>query len=105
MKIKVLLSLALALGIAQATFAQATPKVGTRQANQQERIVAGAQSGQLTPREAGKLEMQQAKIQHDKRAAKADGVVTPRERARLKREQNRASRHIAREKHDGQTRR
>ncbi|HLZ34908.1 MAG TPA: hypothetical protein VKP13_12895 [Nitrospira sp.] len=37
--------------------------------------------------------------------AKADGVVTHKERARIGTAQNRASRHIAREKHDRQGKR
>jgi uncharacterized membrane protein YebE (DUF533 family) len=37
--------------------------------------------------------------------AKSDGVVTNKERARIGAAQNRASRHIAREKHDAQGKR
>lgn len=80
----------------------ATPKVRQRQENQQARIQEGRQSGELTKNETTKLEVQQAKIQHDKKVAKSDGVVTPAERQKLKREQNRASRNINRQKHDAQ---
>ena len=96
---------ALAFLVGAGGFAQsATPRVTGRQVNQQQRIKEGVKSGELTKREAARLEAQQAKIQHDKRKAKADGVVTPAERARLQREQNRASRTIYRQKHDAQTR-
>ena len=59
-------------------------------------------SGQLTPREAARLEKRQDKLQADQARAKADGVVTPQERARLQREANRNNRAIAGEKHDRQ---
>jgi len=57
----------------------ATPKVTKRQVNQQARIREGVKSGELTKKEAVKLEGQQAKISHDKAKAKSDGVVTERE--------------------------
>jgi hypothetical protein len=80
----------------------ATPGVDARQERQQQRIDQGIASGELNKREAGRLEREQGRIEADKEAAKADGVVTKQERAKLNREQNRASRHIAREKHDRQ---
>lgn len=84
-------------------FAQAdTPGIDRRQANQAKRIDQGIASGQLTPREANRLEREQNRITRMEDRAKADGVVTDKERARLNRAQNRASRHIAREKHDAQ---
>ena len=82
----------------------ATPVVKERQVNQQERIGQGVKSGELTPGETQRLEGREAKIQHDKKAAKADGTVTAAERAKLHREQNRTSKAIYRQKHDGQTR-
>ena len=57
----------------------ATPKVKAEQIEQQKRIHHGAVTGELTRKEAARLEMQQSKIRHDKHAAKADGVVTPAE--------------------------
>ncbi len=76
------------------------PVVQQREANQQQRIEQGVRSGQLTPREAGRLEAQQARIQQSEARMKADGNLTPRERAKLTREQNRASRNIYRKKHN-----
>lgn len=80
----------------------AMPGVEKRQQVQQRRIGRGIESGQLTPREAVRLEREQARIERAQRRAEADGKVTPRERARLHRKQDRASRHIYREKHDAQ---
>ncbi len=82
----------------------ATPRATQRQVNQQARINQGRASGELTPRETAGLEVQQAKIRHDKRVAKSDGVVTPRERMKLHREQKRANKNIAIQKHDRQKR-
>ncbi len=75
-----------------------------RQENQEQRIENGVASGQLTGREAARLERQDARIDRRAERARADGVVTPGEGARLTRQQNRASRHIYRQKHDRQTR-
>lgn len=76
------------------------PVIQQREANQQQRIEQGVRSGQLTPREAGRLEGQQARLQQNEARMKADGNLTPRERARLTREQNRSSRNIYRKKHN-----
>ncbi len=76
------------------------PVIQQREVNQQSRIDQGIRSGELTPREAGRLEAQQAKIQQDEARMKADGNLTPRERTKLTREQNRASRDIYRKKHN-----
>ncbi len=95
--VQVLLGLSLLL----AASAHAVP---SRAARQEARIRRGERSGELTPREANRLERQQARIHRDRAAARADGRVTPRERARINREENRASRAIFREKHDRQRR-
>lgn len=95
----------LVLGLTSALKAQTvTPKVTTRQVNQQARIHEGVKSGELTRKEAAGLQIQQASVRRHKKAAKADGVVTPRERRSLKRHQNRASRSIAHQKNDVQAR-
>ena len=91
---------AIALPVAAQT---STPRVDQRQANQEARIQQGVQSGQLTAKEAAKLEKGQAKVQAAEDKAKADGVVTPKERAKLAKKQNKQSRKIYREKHDKQT--
>jgi hypothetical protein len=68
--------------------------------NQQGRINQGINSGQVTPREAGRLEAEQAKIKQDELRAKSDGNVTPKERAKLTKEQNKASKDIYKLKHN-----
>jgi len=92
---------ALTLGFCGAAFAQA----GTiqRDANQQQRIEQGLQSGQLNTREAARLENEEARVERDQSRAMKDGKLTPQEKARLAREQNQVSRDIYREKHDAQT--
>ena len=81
----------------------ATPGIDKRQANQDKRIQQGVQSGQLTRKEAARLEKGQARIERMEQRAKADGVVTKKERAQVQQQQNVQSRRIARQKHDGQT--
>ena len=111
MKIQTLIA-AVALTLGGAAFAQApaapagpvaTPRIDQRQANQQKRIDQGVASGQLTGREAVRLERREGKIAVNEAKAKADGVVTPAERRRLRGEENRASKAIYRQKHDRQT--
>ena len=74
-----------------------------RDVNQQERIEQGLKSGQLTTREAARLEREEAKVERDQARALRDGPLSPAEKARLAREQNKVSRDIYREKHDAQT--
>jgi len=76
------------------------PGIQQREQNQQQRIQQGIGSGQLTPREAGRLEAGQARIEQRESRMKADGVLTRSERRKLTREQNRASRAIYRKKHN-----
>lgn len=84
--------------------AQSTPTIDQRQANQNARIANGAATGQLSKREAARLNAGQAKVAGMEAAAKADGKVTRAERKAIKHEQNKQSRRIARQKHDGNKR-
>lgn len=81
----------------------ATPGVDQRQANQERRIQQGVRSGQLTEREAARLERGQDRVEKMEDQAKADGKVTAKERVRLHRAQDRQSAAIYKEKHDRQT--
>jgi len=84
-------------------YAQAeTPVIDQRQINQEHRIDQGIANGQLNRREARRLDRQQDRIDRMENRANSDDVVTGKERARIGAAQNRASRHIAREKHDRQ---
>ena len=80
----------------------ATPVIDTRLKSQERRIQNGKANGQLTEREAGRLENRQDKIRSDLDAAKADGAVTKQERAKLHRNLDRSSGAIAQQKHDRQ---
>ena len=102
MKITILAAVVTAIALPAAA-QTSTPLVDKRQANQETRIQQGVQSGQLTPKEAAKLEKGQAKVQAAEDKAKADGVVTPKERAKLAKKQNKQSKKIYKEKHDKQT--
>jgi hypothetical protein len=96
----------LTLGLSGMAFAESeTPVIDQRQANQEKRIDQGIASGQLNEREANRLDRQQNRVDRMENRAKADGVVTGRERAKIGAAQNRASRNIAREKHDRQGKR
>lgn len=79
-----------------------TPLIDQRQANQEHRIDQGMASGQLSEREARRLDRRQDHIDRMENHAEADGVMTRKERARIGAAQGRASRQIAREKHDRQ---
>lgn len=76
------------------------PVIQKREANQQKRIEQGVKSGELTPKEAGRLEAREAKIKQDEERMKADGKLTKKERARLTKEQNKASKKIYEKKHN-----
>jgi hypothetical protein len=81
------------------------PGIQQREINQQNRINQGVQSGQLTPKETGKLDAQQARIQQreDRMAAKNGGNLTAKDKAKLTKQQNRASKNIYDKKHNDKT--
>lgn len=100
---KIALVASLTLFTSLTAFAQGPgPRADQRQANQEQRINQGIQSGQLTAQEAARLEKGQQRINQMEGKAAADGVVTQKERVRLQQAENVQSRHIAREKHDRQ---
>ena len=71
-----------------------------RNINQQQRIEQGVTSGELTNREAGKLEAGQAHVERKEARAGADGSVSTKEQRRIQAAENDQSKHIHREKHD-----
>lgn len=104
---KTLLSLTLSTLVLSSSLAMAqanTPVIDQKQANQEQRIDQGVASGELTKREARRLNRQQHHIDNMENRAKEDGTVTKRERARIRGAQGRASHNIAKQKHDAQTR-
>jgi hypothetical protein len=84
--------------------AQTAATTTTRQVTQQARIADGVNDKELTRHEIKRLEREQRRIQHNKKAAKADGTVSPEEKKLLRHQQNRANRHIRRQKNDAQDR-
>jgi len=74
-----------------------------RNVNQQERIEQGLKSGELTTKEAGKLERQQQHIDRMEAKDLRNGSISPAEQARLNAAENRASHDIYKEKHDAAT--
>lgn len=101
MNVRTILAICAAAALPAAAQTQ-TPRVDQRQANQEARIERGVASGQLTGKEAAKLEKGQAKVQKTEDKAKADGTVTRKERAKLAKEQDQQSRKIHKQKHDKQ---
>ena len=94
--------LAAICGSAQAQQSAATD--AQRDANQQERIEQGLQSGQLSTKEAGNLERQEQRIDHQEaRDLKSGGALSAQEQARITREQNAVSRDVYRDKHNAVT--
>ena len=86
---------------ASMAFAQTATEV-QRNANQQQRIEQGLQSGQLNTKEAGRLEREESRVEHMEAHAGKDGNVSPQEAARINAAQNKVSQDIYREKHDAQ---
>ena len=77
-----------------------TPIINHREHNQQQRIRQGVYTGELSPKEAARLEAEQARIRYEEARARADGHVTVHERAEIREDLNDANRHIYRKKHD-----
>jgi hypothetical protein len=103
-KTTLLAGLGLALMVVAGSASAGTPRYDARQAHQQQRIVNGVKSGELTARETRRLAAGQVHLNRVENRAKADGVVTARERAHMQHEENQQSRRIYRQKHDAQDR-
>lgn len=98
------LAVALALGFTVSTPAFAA-RADRRQVKQQVRIAQGVKSGELTTREAVRLQAQHNAVGRQIERARADdGKLDPVERARIEKKQDRLNRRIATQKHDGQKR-
>jgi hypothetical protein len=79
--------------------------VNRMQAQQHRRIVQGIRSGELTPREARRLQGEQRVIRRQERAYLADGHLSRSERRDLYGDLRDANRHIYNQTHDAQARR
>src|SRR5687767_5910426 len=79
--------------------------INRREHRQAHRIAQGVRSSELTARETGRLLAEQAYIRiEEARYRRSGGGIGPREWLDLQRDLNRASRHIYRQRHDGQHR-
>jgi hypothetical protein len=101
--VSILLTATFVLSLSLVSFAN-TPVINRRERQQQQRIVRGLRSGELTIRETARLEHQQASIRRYERQAKSDGYLSWRERQRLDSRLDRANRSIHHQRHDGQDR-
>ena len=99
----VVLTLVVAAVVAEAgTRRRKVPRAKKREAIQRDRIGGGVRDRSLTPREAKRLAKEQKRIRDMAKDMASDGTVTPGEKARLEHAQDRASKHIAKERHDAQ---
>jgi hypothetical protein len=75
-------------------------QVNRREANQQQRIANGVNSGKLTPAQASHLEKRETAVQNREQRdmAKHNGHLTKAEQRGINRQQNRISRTIAKDK-------
>ncbi len=83
--------------------AQAPPNIKARQGKQDARIKAGRKSGELTKKEAARLEAKDAALDAKIRRDRKDGGgLTAKERAKIEKLQDKQSKDIAKQKHDAQ---
>jgi hypothetical protein len=96
---------ALAVGalVSTSVLAQNTQDVIQRDVNQEKRIEQGLKSGELTTKEASKLERDESRVDKMESKALSDGKLSNGEKRRIEQEQNKVSKEIYREKHDAQT--
>ena len=100
--------IASALVVAATAFAQTAPatqtkpSVDARQANQEQRIQQGVDSGRLTTAEAARLQKGETRIDAAQSRVAADGTVTKQEKKHLVKLTQRESQAIYKQKHDRQ---
>ena len=70
------------------------------QSSQRRRTRQGVRNGEINRAERAVIAHQQNEIRKDKRDARADGTVTRDERKEIKQDKRKASRSIARKKHN-----
>lgn len=103
MKALKFLPLLLSALVATSAFAQSAAEETQRNVKQQQRIEDGLKSGQLTVKEASKLEREQANISRTEAKALKDGKLSDAEKDRIAAMQDRASHDIHAEKSDART--
>jgi hypothetical protein len=93
-------ALALSAVLAAPAFAQTAASETGRDVKQQQRIEQGLKSGELSTKEASKLEAGETKINKMESNAMKDGNLTPSEKAKIESAQNKESAAIARKKNN-----
>lgn len=93
-------AVALAMTAAALPAAAQGSRSENREVRQDYRIYRGVTRGEITPREARRLERQQNRVDRTQRRAARDGVITWEEQRRIERQQDRASRNIHRKSHN-----
>jgi hypothetical protein len=78
--------------------------IDRRQHQQQQRIVQGLRSGELTRHEANRLVSEQRDLRRQERVFRSDGVLSPWERGEMREDLGAAGRHIYNQTHDAQRR-
>jgi len=100
-------SLVIGMGFSAIAFGQdrRLPRsINHRQQHQQKRIVQGIRSGELTARETYRLGREQYQIKRmEARFRRSGDGLSYREGIKLQRALNKSSRHIYKQKHDGQS--
>jgi hypothetical protein len=100
---KVALALSVATLLCGSAFADtAAEKDQQRDVNQQQRVEQGLQSGELSTKEAGRLEREQQHVDRMEARDLKDGHMSAAEQLRLDKAQNATSADIYRQKHDAQ---
>jgi len=84
------------------TLAQSTPHIDKRQEKQDERIERGIEKGQITKKEARRLEKGQEHVEDLEKKARRDGKVTKDEKSRIEKAQDKQSQRIYNQRHDAQ---
>lgn len=100
---RTLFALAFSGAVSLSALAQNAASETQRDTNQQNRVEQGLKSGQLTTREAGKLERDEQRVDRTQARDMKDGTLTTQEKAQIQREQNQASRQIYQDKHNATT--
>ena len=97
------ITIAVSALLAVPALAQTTSSEVQRDVSQQQRIENGLQSGQLSTKEAAKLEKGEANIEKMESKAEANGNLGNAEKQRIQRAQNKESQEIYRDTHNAQT--
>ena len=79
-----------------------TVRIDQRQEKQDERIERGIEKGQITKKEARRLEKGQEHVEDLEEKARRDGKVTKDEKRRIEKAQDKQSQQIQKQRHDEQ---